>query len=146
MADLPTRDLFHLWVPVHLHWSDMDAYAHVNNARYLTYCETARMHYFDAVGIDTATSQPDLGPAVVRVECNFRRQVRYPATLDVGVRASQIKGRTFTLEYGLFHQDTDDLAADGASVVVWVDYVEEKALPIPDWLVEKIRELDSVEE
>lgn len=144
MADLPTRDLFSFWVPVTVRWADMDSYGHVNNAKYFTYCETARMQYFEAIGIgvEVLARQPNLGPAVVRAECNFRRQVHHPAELEVGVRASKIGGRTFTLEYGLFHQGTDELAADGASVCVWVDYEAEKALPIPDELIAEIRELE----
>lgn len=142
MADLPTRDLFNIWVPVTVRWGDMDSYGHVNNARYFTYCETARMAYFESIGIDTVTAKPDLGPAVVRVDCNFRRQVAHPASLDVGVRAAKLSGRSFMLEYGLFWSGTDDLAADGSSVCVWVDYVAEKALPIPDRLVEAIRDVD----
>jgi acyl-CoA thioester hydrolase len=141
VGDLPTRDQFHFWVPVSVRWADMDSYGHVNNAKYFTYCEMARMSYFEAIDIDIVTSQPDIGPAVVHAECNFRRQVRHPAELDVGVRTSKIGGRTFTLHYGLFHQGTDDLAADGSSVCVWVDYVAERALAIPDELIAKIREL-----
>ncbi|MDA8016045.1 MAG: acyl-CoA thioesterase [Thermoanaerobaculia bacterium] len=142
MGDLPGREQFSFWVPVSVRWGDMDSYGHVNNAKYFTYCETARMAYFEAIGIDGATSQPDLGPAIVRAECNFRHQVRHPAELDIGVRTSKIGGRTFTLEYGLFHRGTDDLAADGASVCVWVDYVAEKALPIPEALIGRIRQLE----
>ena len=48
MADL---SLFRFSVPVDVRYADIDALQHVNNARYFTYMETARVHYeANAVG------------------------------------------------------------------------------------------------
>ena len=30
-------------------WGDMDTMGHINNAKYFTYCESARMSYFAAI-------------------------------------------------------------------------------------------------
>ena len=82
---------------------------------------------------------------MVTATCNFRRQVHYPATLDVGVRAVKIGRTSFPLEYGIFLAGTDDLVADGSSVVVWVDYGAGKSTPLPESLKARIRELDGSE-
>jgi acyl-CoA thioester hydrolase len=144
MSEQATRERFRHWITVPVRWGDMDAFGHVNNARYFTYCESARISYFQAVGLGAQTTTPDHGPSVVTATCNFRRQVHYPATLEVGVRALKIGRTSFPLEYGIFLEGTGDLVADGSSVVVWVDYGAGKSTPLPESLKARIRELDGL--
>ena len=139
------REDYRHWITVPVRWGDMDAFGHVNNAKYFTYCESARIAYFEAIGLGAQTTTPDHGPSVVTATCNFRRQVHYPATLEVGARTTKIGRTSFTLEYGIFFEGTGDLVADGSSVVVWVDYGAGKSAPLPESLKEQIREVDRLE-
>ena len=123
-------------------WGDMDAFGHVNNAKYFTYCESARIHYFRVLDLESLRECDQHGPAVVSATCNFRRQVHHPASLEVGVRTTEIGRKSFTLEYELVRREDVETVADGSSVVVWVDYAEGKAIPLPEALKVKIRELD----
>ena len=133
------------WIePIEVRWADMDSFGHVNNARYFTYCESARMSWFGAIELDRFKEAPEHGPALVSATCNFRQQVHHPASLDVGVRATRIGGKSFTLDYGIFLRHTGTLVADGTSVVVWVDYSVGAAIPLPDALRERIREFDGL--
>ncbi|RMH17785.1 MAG: acyl-CoA thioesterase [Acidobacteria bacterium] len=136
------RDAFHVWIPIDVRWGDMDAFGHVNNAKYFTYCESARIRYFEEVGIRGDGPRGGLGPAVVQASCNFRRQVHYPAALEVGVRTSKIGRSSFTLDYAIYRRDDGELVADGSSVVVWVDYGAGVSRPLPDDLTARIRALD----
>ncbi len=138
------RDDYRRWITIAVRWGDMDAFGHVNNAKYFTYCESARISYFESIGISAQREATQRAPAVVTATCNFRRQVHYPATLDVGVRTAKIGRTSFTLDYGLFLEGTDELVADGTSVVVWVDYAAQKSAPLPEDVKQKIRELDGV--
>ncbi len=108
----------------------MDAVRHVNNAAYFTYCESGRIEYFDALGVGRFTDAPS-GPALAQATLNFRRQVHYPAVLEVGVRVVEIRTRSFRMDYGIFFEATDTLVADGTSVVVWADYGAGRAIQIP---------------
>ena len=40
--------VFRMSIP--LRWSDLDAFNHVNNARYLTFLEQARIEWFESIG------------------------------------------------------------------------------------------------
>ena len=93
------RDDYHVWITVDVRWGDMDAFGHVNNAKYFTYCESARIRYFEELDLEAYREHESHGPAVVSATCNFIRQVHYPATLDVGVRAAKIGRSSFTLDY-----------------------------------------------
>lgn len=142
----PEREGFHHIEPIDVRWGDMDAMGHVNNATYFTYCESARMSYFEAVRLGEHKEEPTHGPALVTATCNFHQQVHYPALLEVAARAVQIGGKSFTLEYRILRRDTEEVVADGSSVVVWVDYEAGKAIPLPAALKAAIRRLEGMEE
>lgn len=125
-----------LAIPVR--WGDMDAIGHVNNTTFFQYCESGRIAYFEALGLDALKRRPTDGPGLVAASLSFRRQVKYPATVDVEVHATKIGGRSFTLAYALRDAATGEVAADGESVCVWVDYAEGRAMPLPDALIDRI--------
>ncbi len=115
---------------------------HVNNIVYFQYLESARIGYFEMLmgwtGREEGAGRQ--GPVVVSQTFNYRRQVYYPAELEVGVRIREIRNRSFVLEYGIFCKGTDELVGDGTSVAVWFDYNANKAIPIPPILREALTE------
>lgn len=139
------RDDYRLWLPIDVRWGDMDAFGHVNNAKYFTYCESARIAYFDRIDLDACKEAPEHGPAVVTATCNFRQQVHHPAELDVGARVTKVGRTSFTIEYVILRRGTEEVVADGSSVAVWVDYGAGKSIPVPDELKRRIRELDGLD-
>ncbi|MGH9755108.1 MAG: acyl-CoA thioesterase [Blastocatellia bacterium] len=134
MADQAiTRNQFKYWKTIEVRWGDMDAQGHVNNAVYFTYCESARVELLRKIGYKGKQAGADEGPALVSASCDFKRQVVYPATLDVGVRVERIGRRSFEMSYGIFIHGTEQLAASARSVNAWVDYAAERAVELPDW-------------
>ncbi len=123
----------------------MDAVGHVNNAAYFTYCESARIEYFDQIGIGRFTDATE-GPALAHAALNFRRQVRHPAVVEVGVRVPEVRNRSFRMDYGIFFEATDTLVADGTSVVVWADYHAGRAIEVPARVREAIAALERPDE
>ena len=131
MPDYPChRDQFPSWVSVPVRWGDMDAMGHVNNAMYMTYLESARIHLFAELGMAQPMDAAHIGFALVSVTCNFRQQVRFPATLEIGTALRSVGNRSFHLVHGLFFEETGNLAADASSVVAWVDYNRGQAIPL----------------
>lgn len=125
-------------------WADMDSMGHVNNANYFTYCESARMSYFEAVRMFDHRESGLQGPALASATLNFRRQVRYPAELEVTARVTEIGRSSFKMEYELFLRGTDDRVADGTGIIVWVDYGTGKSTPLPEGLKGAIREYENL--
>jgi acyl-CoA thioester hydrolase len=111
----------------------MDAMGHVNNIIYLQYLESARIGYFETLsGWDGRTEEgARQGPVLVSQTFNYRRMVFYPAELEVGVRCTEIRNRSFVLEYASFRKGTDELMGDGSSVTVWLDYAANKSVDLP---------------
>lgn len=113
-------------------WGDMDAVGHVNNAKYLTYFEQARIHWLAALGGTVAFSEAT-GPVMANVSCEFRKPIVHPARLRIEVMVGA-PGRS-SLPTGYRIVDARDPAveyATGASVLVWIDYRTGKTVPLPD--------------
>lgn len=125
-----------------IRWGDMDALGHVNNIIFFQYCESARIAYFDALDINSLKRKPTDGPGMVAANLNFRRQLKYPGTVEVRANTTQIGERSFTLAYQIVDLADRAVAADGASVCLWVDYEAGKALRLPDELVSAIAQIE----
>ena len=141
---MPASDKARHVEPISVRWGDMDSMGHVNNAQYFTYCESARMSYFAAVRMHEHREDERHGPALAAANLNFRRQVRYPADLEVATRVTEIGRSSFKMEYELLHRGTDDRVADGVGVIVWVDYGTGKSIPLPESLKEEIRRFEGL--
>jgi acyl-CoA thioester hydrolase len=131
--------------PVSVRWGDVDSMGHVNNAKYFTYCESARMSYFAAVRMNDHKEAELHGPALAAANLNFRRQVRWPAELEVATRVTEIGRSSFKMEYEIFHRGTGERVADGTGVVVWVDYGTGRSIPLPAGLKAEIRGFEGME-
>ena len=63
---------------------------------------------------------------------DFKKQVIYPATLEVGLRVERTGERSFKMVYGIFFHGTDELAATAASINAWANYTEGRAVELPE--------------
>jgi acyl-CoA thioester hydrolase len=142
MSDIRPRARHVEAIPVR--WADMDAQGVVNNAKYLTYCESARISYFAAVRMLDHCEIELQGPTLATATLNFRRPARYPAVIEVFTRVSEIGRSSFKMDYELFLQGTDERVADGTGVIVWVDYGAGKPKSLPEGLKAAIREYEDL--
>jgi acyl-CoA thioester hydrolase len=114
---------FPVVVRVPVQWGDMDALGHVNNARYFTWFESARIALFERVGL-ASTGVPEVGPILAHTRCDFLAPVRYPAEVLAGARVDWLGTTSFTMGYGVALADSPpgELVARGEGVVVLIDY------------------------
>lgn len=134
----PARSDFSHVTRIVVRWGDMDTLGHVNNAKFFTYDEQARLEYFqlfDGVVPGMWTQQ---GLILAKLGCDFLQQLHYPATLDVGLRISRF-GRSGMETVGAMFEG-ERLVAVTAGVVVWFDYQLQKTAPIPDAVKALIRQ------
>lgn len=126
-----TRSHFRFWHTLAIRWSDIDSMGHVNNATYFTYFEAARIEFFRQHYPASFSLEGRQGPVVASAGCNYRRELRYPAQIAIGLAVSRIGRRSFGFDYGIFLGESDMLFADGNSVSVWADLDAGGAIPLP---------------
>ncbi|MGW4465784.1 acyl-CoA thioesterase [Micromonospora sp. NPDC004704] len=111
-----------------LRWSDLDAYGHVNNARFLTLYEEARVALMFVGGRAWGLSSFVEGVVIARHEVDYLRPVDYALgrataeqapTVRVELWVEEIKASRFTIGYELF--DGEVLASKARSVLVPYD-------------------------
>lgn len=115
-------------VNIPVRWGDMDAFGHVNNSRYFTYFEQARVIWFERMGV----IEPGLSsyPILFDASCRFIRPVTYPATVAIKVYIAEPGNSSFMTYYEL--DVAGEVFATGSSKVVWVDYKTGRSQRFPD--------------
>lgn len=112
-------------------WGDVDMFGHVNNAKYFTYVESARIEYLESLGaVDGARSNVGGSVILASIGADFIAQVRYPSKLVVGTRITRIGRSSLGLLNGVFLGEQLVLAARGT--LVWFDYASQKTSPVPE--------------
>ena len=128
-------DSFPVTVDLVVQWSEQDAFGHVNNARYFSWFEGARLALFARVGLPTGGT-PAVGPILASTRCDFLAPVAWPATVRAGVRVTRLGRTSFGTDYGaalvLADGTAGTLVARGEGVVVLVNYQQGGTVPIPD--------------
>ena len=126
MSNAETGTLFR--IPIALRWSDLDALNHVNNARYLTFLEQARIEWFDTV--DEPWMTDEMGPVVATATLNFRRPIEYPASIAVELFTERLGNTSVTIGHRIVAAD-GTLYCDGHVVAVWINRRSGKPVPLP---------------
>lgn len=115
-------------MPIPLRWSDLDAFNHVNNARYLTFLEQARIEWFETIGEPWVTE--DSAPVVASATLNFKRPIEYPASVFVELFTEKLGNSSVVIGHRIVAED-GGLHCDGSVVAVWVDRRSGKPTPLP---------------
>lgn len=114
-------------------WGDMDAFGHVNNARYLSYLEHVRVNWLESLAIKDL-GRPR-GPVMVTADLTFIKPIFYPATMNIKLYLGEPGNSSFMTFHEIFVGD--DLCATSHVKVVWVDHDQNKSVRFPA----EIREL-----
>ena len=111
-------------------WDDMDAYGHVNNAKYFTYIQECRIDWFMSVGITLDSTK--VGPVLASITNKFVRPITYPANIVVELYATGKNGKKILFEHIIRDQNNPDLTYSvGDSVIVWFDFINNCSINEP---------------
>ncbi len=116
--DIPTR------------WSDNDIYGHVNNVVYYSWFDTAVNAYLIEVGALDIHDGEVIG-LVVETGCRYARALAFPEAVEAGIRVAHIGTSSVRYEIGLFGKGSDEAAAEGFFIHVYVDRETRRPAPLP---------------
>ena len=141
MTDEKGRHPVSVAIPVA--WGEMDSFQHVNNVVYARWLETARMRYFERVGLVRRVKEEGVGPILARTVLDYRRPVTYPDTVRVDTRVSRVGGSSFTMAFRVWSEAQDAEVATGEQVIVNYDYRAGRTAPVDDALRAAIAALEA---
>lgn len=137
---------FHFYHPIEVRYGDLDPQGHLNNAKYLTYFEQARIRYFVELGLfQTGDSFLDIGVIMAEASVTFHAPVEYGTPVRVGVHTSRLGNKSMRVEQNVVHEGSGEVLASGYVILVAYDYHAGKTLPISDVMREKISEYEGLQ-
>jgi len=106
-------------VKIQVRFSDVDLMGHVNNAVYLNYFETARMHFLNSE-IGTKWDWVNKGIVLRKNEVEYLEPVYLTDNVEIEVRPETIGNTSFNLTYIL--RVGEKIKCKGESLLVCFDY------------------------
>lgn len=130
-ASPPTHRKLLAKVPISVRWRDMDSMGHVNNAKYISYLEEARVRWMLTVPGVSMTDR--IAPVVAANNINYKRPLTWPHDIIVELYVDRLGSSSVTIGHRIVDKDDDSvLYSDGNVVVVWMDTRTGKSAPLPD--------------
>jgi acyl-CoA thioester hydrolase len=137
---------FHYYHPIEVRYGDIDGQGHVNNAKYLTYLEQARVGYVMNLGLWAADSFLDVGMILADAQITFRAPILLGQPIRVGVHVSRLGTKSFDMTYVIEDQRDARVLATAKTVQVSYDYRTEKTVPIPDVWRQAVAEFEQIQD
>ncbi len=118
-------------VPLSVRWRDLDAFNHVNNSKFLSYLEEARLRWM--MRLPGEWIDDNVAPVVAAAHVNYRRPIEWPNEIVVELFVERLGGTSLTIGHRIVSADASDvLYADGNVVMVWIDKQSGQAAALPD--------------
>ena len=118
-------------VPITVRWRDMDAMGHVNNAKYISFLEEARVRWM--LGVEGVSMTDRIAPVVANTNVNYRAPIVWPNDIVVELYVERLGNSSVTIAHRIVDQnDPSVLYSDGNVVVVWMDTQTGKSAPLPE--------------
>jgi acyl-CoA thioester hydrolase len=139
---------FHFYHPIEIRYGDLDPQGHVNNARYMTYLEQARIAYIRRLGLWESDSFLDVGIILANAQITFQKPILFYDQIQVGVRISRLGNKSLTMQYQIVRIENGEIFADASTVLVTYDYHQQVTIPIPEnWrtTIQSFESLDSIQ-
>ena len=133
-------DRFKLETHIQLRFGDIDLMRHVNNARYLTFFEQARIDYMIRV-LGWSGEANEMNIILANTNCDWLQPLFLSDRCVIKSRISHIGTKSFSMEYvvgkrGSIFEDTTDAAfspvAYATAVLVGYDMQKNGSVPLPD--------------
>jgi acyl-CoA thioester hydrolase len=134
MADRPApsaRSAYRVFRTITTRWLDNDIYGHMNNVVHYSLFDSAVNAWLIENGILDIHGGERIG-MVVETGCRYFAELAYPDMVSAGLRVARIGTSSVRYEIGLFRNQSDEAAAEGFFVHVYVDRASRRPMPLPE--------------
>ena len=124
--------------PVHVRFSDVDVYGHVNNVKYFEYLQESRIRWFAALARDL--DLPPMHFVVAQTDVDYRLPILFrPEPYDCWTQLGAFGRRSMTVESEI--RDGESVLARARVTTVFFDLEAQRSVEPPAALAERLREL-----
>jgi len=124
--------------PIHVRFSDVDVYGHVNNVKYFEYLQESRIRWFATLARDL--DLPRMHFVVAQTDVDYRMPILFrPEPYDCWTQLGGFGRRSMTVESEI--RDGDSVLARARVTTVFYDLEAQRSVEPPESLRERLREL-----
>ena len=137
-------DSFRYRTIIPIRWSDFDRLGHINNAKYFTFLEQARINYFQEV------CQWPWGKytmVIAHISMDYATPIWPGEQPEVRIRLSRMGTKSFTLDNIIVSPATEEglkLYAKASTVLVALDGTGENPIAVPEPMRSILMEYDGI--
>jgi len=127
---------FIIQLEIPIRWTDMDAYGHVNNAKYFEYMSEARIQYLEKYFLNSPFQF-----VVAETNCVYKKPLEYPGTVLLKLFLEEVGHSYFIIyyEFYLANDASNTLYATSMAKMVCFDPVKKRVARIPEIVLEKLK-------
>ena len=133
---------FNFKIPIQVRYADLDAQWHVNNSRFLTFMEQARLEYLLHLGLFDGKTFMDLRMIIADVHVAYKAPITLGQKISVSTRTMKIGNKSITFEYVIEDSETGVVCGTGEVVGVCFNYSTHETVPVPEEWRKKIFEFE----
>ena len=126
--DLTSRAAYEYFETEKIRFSDTDMIGHVNNVAFAALLESGRTAYAHAKLFPHM--QPGLMGVMARIEIDYRRELHWPGSVDIGSRVVSIGRSSYVIGQGIFRGET--CITTGRTTIVLIDNATRKSSKLPE--------------
>lgn len=142
---IPDMKGYHYSHPIEVRYGDLDPQGHLNNAKYLTYIEQARINYIRHLGLWDGGSFLDIGIILADAQITYRAPIMFGQDVRVGVRVAKLGNKSLRMEYQIEEGQSGEVFATATTVQVAFDYKNGHTIPVPEHWRVRISEFEGHE-
>jgi acyl-CoA thioester hydrolase len=133
---------FNFKIPIQVRYADLDAQWHVNNSRFLTYMEQARLEYLQHLGLFDGKTFMDLRMIIADMHVAFKAPIVLGQKISVSTRTLKIGNKSISFEYVIEDSETGEVCGTGEVVGVCYNYPTHETVPVPEGWRKKISKFE----
>lgn len=137
----PLHSTFPVKLSLRIDWADLDLFGHVNNVSFIKYVQTARVNYWEQIGLYQQFLETNIGPILASLNCQYKKPLHYPGSITIYSSMRFIRNTSFSLKH-IIVDDQGHIAAEAEDVIVMYDFNKKEKIRFPDHFRSKAEELE----
>ncbi|MBU44759.1 MAG: acyl-CoA thioester hydrolase [Spirochaetaceae bacterium] len=118
-------------------WCDMDANGHLNNGRFQSYLDEARMQAFDGAGLGVARMRElNQGPVIYEASLKYKSPVEHPEQLRILTWMESTNRSRGVVRQEMYRLSDDRLACEARFQGIFMDFNRGRPITFPEHFLE----------
>jgi acyl-CoA thioester hydrolase len=121
-------------------WVETDAAQVVHFTNYFRYFEKAEEEFYNKLGFDfQSVSKYNIWLPRIEAHCKYFSPCRFNDIVEVSLKVEEIREKSIRYGFTINNLTTGKKAAEGYVVIVAASITENRAVPIPKEIIEKLK-------